>query len=463
MISDVVHMGPNKGSKTYGFSSVQQLWDASNTCNNYVSVDVKNPKALSKFINPCSVSIRDIKQPLCCHYVNLAFHNDGNFIEKYTGNPQTLHLSKSKKLVPNTSTLTCPNGANISKKHNKQSQCVSNSNTVVPSDTTIGEFTIWKSFGNKNVGRLAADKYKPFGLKNFTGTCCYMNSLIQVLLCICSYDKSNPTDIHILNNKEGKLVQDLLGFPIRMKEARLSTNNPRYYNKPFVNKFANIEKILDGKQEQDVYECFGIIKGIMEKGTRTCLLENVADATAEMFTSLPQFWFEHRQKVTYICNTCNSTKDDYEIVSEHHLVPLKDATTLKMLSNSLEYVENRGICDGCSNINYTRKAHFTDHPRILCLLIKRYTYENGMTNMNSVPVKISREMFFDDTRYELISVIHHHRNRNTRHYTSTVKYLKYFHINDSVVQYQQFEDLDKSKTAYLVMYRQTAKLQCLQT
>ena len=32
-----------------------------------------------------------------------------------------------------------------------------------------------------------------------------------------------------------------------------------------------------------------------------------------------------------------------------------------------------------------------------------------------------------------------------------------------IVQYQQFEDLDKSKTAYLVMYRQTAKLQCLQT
>ena len=83
--------------------------------------------------------------------------------------------------------------------------------------------------------------------------------------------------------------------------------------------------------------------------------------------------------------------------------------------------------------------------------------------MYQLPVKISREIFFDNTRYELISVIHHHRNRNTRHYTSTVKYLKYFHINDSVVQYQQFEDLDKSKTAYLVMYRQTAKLQCLQT
>lgn len=182
-----------------------------------------------------------------------------------------------------------------------------------------------------------------------------------------------------------------------------------------------------------------------------------------MFTSLPQFWFEHRQKVSYICNTCNSTKDDYEIVSEHHLVPLKDATTLKMLSKSLESIENRGTCECCGNYQYTRKVYFTDHPRILCLLIMRYTYENGMTNMNSVPVKISREMLFDNTRYALISVIHHHRTQNTRHYTSTVKYLKYFHINDSVVEYQQIEDLDKSQSAYLVMYRQTDQLQCLQT
>ena len=88
----------------------------------------------------------------------------------------------------------------------------------------------------------------------------------------------------------------------------------------------------------------------------------------------------------------------------------------------------------------------------------RYTYENGITKMNKVPVKISSEISFDNTNYELISVIHHHRNQNSRHYTSTVKYLRYYHVNDSVVECQKLEDLEKSQSAYLVMYRQTTKL-----
>jgi ubiquitin C-terminal hydrolase len=86
-------------------------------------------------------------------------------------------------------------------------------------------------------------------------------------------------------------------------------------------------------------------------------------------------------------------------------------------------------------------------------------FNSGKYDLNVIkPVKISTEISFDNTNYELISVIHHHRNQNTRHYTSTVKYLKYYHVNDSVVEYQKLGDLEKSQTAYLVMYKQTSKL-----
>ena len=351
-----------------------------------------------------------------------------------------------------------PKSSSHINSNNLDVSIISNSKIPIPSNTTIGEFTVWKVWDNKSKGRLAAYKYKPFGLKNFTGTCCYMNSLIQVLLCISAYDKAKPSDIHIQNSKEGKLVQDLLSFPDKIKDSAKRNNNPRFFNKPFINKFAQFSNILDGTKEQDVYECFGIIKGILEKGSRTCLLENTADATDDMFTSLPQFWFQHGQKITYTCTNCNFTQDDYETVSEHHLIPVKDDNLLDMLVTSLKSVENRGRCNNCNNSSYNINVSFTDHPRILCLLVMRYTYENGITKMNKVPVKISSEISFDNTNYELISVIHHHRNQNSRHYTSTVKYLRYYHVNDSVVECQKLEDLEKSQSAYLVMYRQTTKL-----
>ena len=67
-------------------------------------------------------------------------------------------------------------------------------------------------------------------------------------------------------------------------------------------------------------------------------------------------------------------------------------------------------------------------------------------------------MYIDNIKYELLAVIHHHRTQKgdnqTRHYTSTVKYLHYFHINDSIVELQREEDLDMSQTGYIILYRQ---------
>ena len=439
-----------KAHLTYGFASVQKLWEGSKTYCRYVSVNVKSSNSIKKIINPCSVSLLDIHAPICCNYVNLAHPGDENIIGNCTGSTCPVHIPSPK---PKSSSCTYPNNSNTS-----FNESITSNSKIIPSNTTIGEFTVWKLCLDKSAGRYAVDKYRPFGLKNFTGTCCYMNSLIQVLLCISAHDKSNPPDIHILNSKEGKLVKDILSFPLRIKEFTLRSNNTRFYNKPFINKFAIFSSILDGTKEQDVHECFGIIKGILEKGSRTCLLENSADATDDMFTSLPQFWFQHGQKITYVCTNCKLSKDDYELVSEHHLIPVKDANVLDLLVASLKSKENRGNCTNCKNSSYNLSVNFTDHPRILCLLIMRYTYENGITKMNSVPVKISTEISFDNTNYQLISVIHHHRNQNTRHYTSTVKYLKYYHCNDSVVEYQKLGDLEKSQTAYLVMYKQTSKL-----
>ena len=423
---------PKKDYNNYGFSSLERLWDASKICNKYVSVDVKDKSLLQKSINACSISLLDIKKPICCEHANLEYPNDAKFIDKCIGH--TLVDYRNKNV-----------GRRVHSFSNYQ---------LLPSDTTIGEFTIWKQYNSYIV-----DKYKPFGLKNFTGKCCYMNSLIQVLLCICAYDKSNPGNIHISESKEGKLVQDLLILPIRIKNANQRHDNKRFYNKTFINKCAKIETILDGSQEQDVHECFSIFKNIFEKGTRTCLLDNTSDATDDMFTSLPQFWFAHGQKVSYVCKKCNNTSYVYENVLEHNIVPLQNATTLEMLSSSLTYDVNKGSCNGCGNKLFTCKVNFTDHPRILCLLVLRYTYENGTTAMNFAPVNISTEMIFDSTKYELLSVIHHHRSDITRHYTSTVKYLKYFHIDDYIVTDQQTKDLEKSQSAYLIMYRQTNKLQ----
>ena len=115
-----------------------------------------------------------------------------------------------------------------------------------------------------------------------------------------------------------------------------------------------------------------------------------------------------------------------------------NATIVIIPLTILKSVQNRGKCNKCNNSSYNINVSFTDHPRILCLLLMRYTYENGITKMNKVPVKISSEISFDNTNYELISVIHHHRNQSSRHYTSTVKYLRYYHINDSVVEYQNW-------------------------
>lgn len=216
-----------------------------------------------------------------------------------------------------------------------------------------------------------------------------------------------------------------------------------------------MDKILDGSQEQDAYECFGILKSILIRGTRTCLLDNVSDASADMFTSLPQFWFEHGKKTTYICKKCNHSRDSYENISEHSLVPTKNSTILEMLSNSLKDEVDQINCSNCGNKTHASIVSFTDHPRILCFLILRYTYENGATNMNFAPINVLTEFTFCNVKYNLLSIIHHHRNNNFRHYTSTVHYENYFHIDDSVVNNQRMDDLGKSHSAYIIMYKQT--------
>ena len=65
-----------------------------------------------------------------------------------------------------------PKSSSHINSNNLDVSITSNSKMSIPSNTTIGEFTVWKLWGNKSTGRLAADKYKPFGLKNFTGTRC---------------------------------------------------------------------------------------------------------------------------------------------------------------------------------------------------------------------------------------------------------------------------------------------------
>ena len=75
--------------------------------------------------------------------------------------------------------------------------------------------------------------------------------------------------------------------------------------------------------------------------------------------------------------------------------------------------------------------------------------------MNYNPINVNKNMNIDNVNYELLAVIHHHRTQDNkgRHYTCTVQYKEYYHCNDSIVTIQNMEELVKSTTAYLIIYR----------
>ena len=124
---------------------------------------------------------------------------------------------------------------------------------------------------------------------------------------------------------------------------------------------------------------------------------------------------------------------------------------------SLKFYVNDIICIKCKHTEHDCNITFMDHPRLLFLVIKRYSFENNQTNMILDPINVLHDMIIDNVKYELLAVVHHHRSKDgstgSKHYTCTVKYLDYFHINDSIVETHKSNELNNSRTAYLVIYR----------
>ena len=56
--------------------------------------------------------------------------------------------------------------------------------------------------------------------------------------------------------------------------------------------------------------------------------------------------------------------------------------------------------------------------------------------------------------YELVGVIHHHGNYiSSGHYTSSVKFDKYYMCNDTHIKPSQYSDIKFSNTAYMIFYK----------
>ncbi|XP_067436422.1 ubiquitin carboxyl-terminal hydrolase 47-like [Thunnus thynnus] len=123
--------------------------------------------------------------------------------------------------------------------------------------------------------------------------------------------------------------------------------------------------------------------------------------------------------------------------------------------------DNMVYCKECKKkTEATKGCEMVKFPQILTLLLKRFDFDyNTMSHVKSdCCVHVSRTLQIKNKKYELYGVVNHMGSLRGGHYTATIRpngEETWYEFNDDYVNKVEEPSNERSRTAYLLMYRAT--------
>ena len=389
---------------SYGLSQ-HELWKMSFKRNNNVVINVNNTIQLNSALKPCCIELTDITS-------NKAYDSKLN--------------THFKKMLLSWQSKTL------------KTQPQKSENTICTS--SFGSIIVNENHGYKIVGLDNPDNF------------CYMNSIIQVLVNLllhsgCTYNHLVTTQRFFPNALLNFKYKE--GYKLSYKKRSLKILRSWFTKGP------NKIPLLDGKQQQDVHEAFLKIMEILHDGTKQCIVPDLPldlqdDST---FTSFPRFLFRFLVEKTIVCQkqNCKLTSISQEFLDEITLNIQNYSDVENMLNNSWSSNKNK-TCLNCKTFSeHLETTKIINHPKVFRLVLLRF--DNSLHKIDK-SIKLNPNLNIFGINFKLTCTINHHGNSiRNGHYTSTVKYNSWWHINDNDVS-PASTNFDYNNTAYLAFYIQ---------
>jgi hypothetical protein len=262
--------------------------------------------------------------------------------------------------------------------------------------------------------------FTPTGIKNPSNHC-YVNSVLQTILCILWHDPSSFD--YINSSNEGTLVslfQEVLKKSVCIESLKMA--------------LISFMAFFDGRIQRDCNECYFHLLNILHLGTRYSLLDDNFDEDS-LVTSLPKKLFTITILEELKCTRCHYSSVN---VSSTNILTLNLKPSYNLTSLILDSVTDKfdKTCHLCNDIILHHKsASFNDLPPILALLINRFVTHGPNARKNQTLVTIEKILKIDSAVYELVSIVHHHGDYiSSGHYTSIVRYAQFYNCNDSQIK-----------------------------
>jgi ubiquitin C-terminal hydrolase len=413
----------------YNHSSKYSFWEACLQFNKTISVktcDTSSIKALTK----------ELKMELVDLYADQK--------KGYTLKPCSIKLNKYDSVKKPVENIT------ITEKHDTVQTPVENIPIKEKHDTiqtpmeniTISEKSPENIISNTNPHQNSIILTAPIGISNPKNHC-YINSVIQILLCIFYH---HPQSFDMINdNEEGTILRyfkEILHTDFKfvyILKQHLAKYNPK----------------LNGIRQQDANECFNILCNIFDVATKYSLLgdDNVEEAFICNFTKEN---FSHTIKTSTICTVCKTSSSTFSTSSVHVVTPKHNKNINIFISGSDMFTSCRScaICNNNTIHQYSKEIYI--FPKILIVLVNRFGYNNGVSVKNKYNILLDNRLILKDCAYELIGIIHHHGDSTASgHYTSWVKYNQFYVCNDIHTKTIGIHETFNTDTGYILIYNRT--------
>jgi ubiquitin C-terminal hydrolase len=390
---------------SYGLSQ-HELWKMSFKYNTNQDINVNNTKQLTSVSKSCCIELTDIT-------------SDKAYDSKLNNHLKKILVSWQSKTL--------------------KTQVQKSENTV--SVNSFGSIIVDENHG-----------YKIVGLDN-PGNFCYMNSIIQVFVCLLLH--SGCTYSHLVTTQRF--------FPNALLNYRLKDGYKLHYRKrnlkilrSWFTKGSNAIPLLDGSQQQDVHEAFLKIVEILHDGTKQCLIPDLPPNLQDdsTMTSFPRFLFRFLVEKTIVCqhHNCKQTSIIQEIQDELRLA-IDNHCNIESMAASYWSSNIEKTCIKCNKYgDHLEKIKILSYPKVLRLVLLRFG--NSLQKIDK-QIKIDPALNIFGIQYQLTGIINHHGNSiRNGHYTATVRYKSWWHVNDNNVNPAPSNCFQNNSTAYLAFYRQ---------
>jgi ubiquitin carboxyl-terminal hydrolase 12/46 len=329
----------------------------------------------------------------------------------------------------------------------------------------LTETKLQKELGSVSNESVDTQNEKYFGLQNF-GNTCYANSILQVLF-YCKPLRQYLLDLYkqldLQNLKEWEEEPGILFALCDLFQQMSALEGTTTFNKKrgsslapkqFILKLRREASIFNTLMHQDAQEFWSYLinscvetlqkqQSLLQKRLKTTSEENITEkmiatmtaGTSEIDVQLKRTFFhtlfEGEIRTETRCITCETSSERMEKFLELSLDVVQNTSLSHCLQRffSAETLQgnNKFYCDNCCSLQEAQKrSTITKWPRVLCLHLKRFKFDEQLGQHRKLTYRIAfpmelRTQNTDQTMSLFAVVVHVGSGPNSGHYKSVIK------------------------------------------